>query len=166
MIQHSRDFVECGIPHLFDPGQGLILFNGEQLRNFIREARWVVTNDYEYEVLRERTGLDAQAIAEQVDALIVTRGAEGSDVITVDGTTHIEPTGAERVEDPRTTPPAWTKSSNGFSRRTVTGSRAQASGATVVGIEDAFRVRTNRKRIRRYRFRRCLVRMAWGRPRG
>lgn len=100
MLQHSRDFQAEGIPHLFDPGQGLILFNGEELKKLVNEADWVVVNDYEYEVLRDRTGLSGEAIALHVEALIVTRGAEGSVVITQDGETAIEPVKADRIADP------------------------------------------------------------------
>ena len=78
MIQHSHDFAEAGMPHIFDPGQGMTLFNGEELKQFVREAKYIVVNDYEYQLLKERTGLGGKAIAEQVEALIVTRGAEGS----------------------------------------------------------------------------------------
>ncbi|MEJ8566933.1 carbohydrate kinase family protein [Elongatibacter sediminis] len=100
MIQHSHDFVEAGIPHLFDPGQGMILFNGNQLRNFISEANWLIVNDYEYEVLQERTGMPGHLIARQVEALIVTRGPDGSELITAYGHTDIEPTLADAVKDP------------------------------------------------------------------
>jgi adenosine kinase len=100
MLQHSGDFVELGIPHLFDPGQNLILFNGEELRAFLEEARWVVVNDYEYQLLQERTGLGGKAIAGLVEALIVTRGAEGSTIITTDGETAVEAAQAHEIKDP------------------------------------------------------------------
>jgi adenosine kinase len=100
MIQHSRDFVEAGIPHIFDPGQGMPLFNGEELRQFIREARYVVVNDYEFQMLKERTGLDGDAIAKQVEALIVTRGAEGSVLRSRDGLTEIGAVEPDDVQDP------------------------------------------------------------------
>jgi len=100
MLQHSRDFVQSGIPHIFDPGQGMILFNGEQLRQFIDEARWIALNDYEFQVLQERSGLNAASIAKQVEALIVTRGADGSTVITRDGETEISPVKPDSVKDP------------------------------------------------------------------
>jgi len=100
MIQHSHDFRELGIPHIFDPGQGMTLFNGDELRQFIEEARWVVVNDYEYQLLRERTGLDGQAIAAQVEALIVTRGAEGSTIITQGEEIAVAPVKPDSVKDP------------------------------------------------------------------
>jgi len=100
MIQHSRDFVQAGIPHIFDPGQGMILFNGEQLRQFIEEARWIALNDYEFQVLQERTGMNAAEIAQQVEALIVTRGGDGSVVITREGETEIAVVKADAIKDP------------------------------------------------------------------
>ena len=100
MQQHSRDFPDQGIPHIFDPGQAMILFNGDEMKTFIENATWVVTNDYECEVLQQRTGWSREKIASQVEALIVTRGAEGCTVYTRNGSTPIEPTKAEAVKDP------------------------------------------------------------------
>ncbi|RPH95290.1 MAG: carbohydrate kinase family protein [Lysobacterales bacterium] len=100
MLQHSRDFVAAGIPHIFDPGQAMTLFNGEELAQFIEEAQYLVVNDYEFQLLKERTGLDGTAIAERVEAMIVTRGAEGSVLRTRDGLTEIAPVEPDDVLDP------------------------------------------------------------------
>jgi len=100
MIQHSRDFAEAGIPHIFDPGQGMTLFNGDELRQFIREAKYVVVNDYEFQLLKERTRLDGKQIAEQVEALIVTRGGEGSVIRTRDDVHTIAAVDPDDVQDP------------------------------------------------------------------
>ncbi len=100
MIQHSRDFRREGIPHIFDPGQGMTLFNGVELKQFVRDADYIVVNDYEFQLLKERTGLDGEAIANQVEALIVTRGAEGSILRTRDGEKDIKPVTPEDVQDP------------------------------------------------------------------
>jgi adenosine kinase len=78
MLQHAEQFALGGIPYLFDPGQGMTLFDGEDLRRFIEGATWLAVNDYEASLLCERTRLTLEAIAERVEALIVTRGAEGS----------------------------------------------------------------------------------------
>jgi adenosine kinase len=78
MIQHAAQFAAAGIPFIFDPGQGLPMFNGDELRAFIKQATWVAVNDYEWQLVQEKTKLSAQEIAGQVEALIVTRGAEGS----------------------------------------------------------------------------------------
>jgi adenosine kinase len=100
MIQHSRDFAEAGIPHIFDPGQGMTLFNGAELKQFIHEAKYIVVNDYEYQLLKERTGLDGGEISRQVEALIVTRGAEGSVLRTRDNMHTIGSVNPDDVQDP------------------------------------------------------------------
>ena len=80
MIQHAREFHAAGIPFIFDPGQGLPMFNGEDLMNFINIASYVTVNDYEAQLLQERTGKTLAQIAGQVKALIVTLGAKGSEI--------------------------------------------------------------------------------------
>ncbi len=84
MVQHAAQFAEAGIPLLFDPGQGLPMFDGPELLDFIAKATWIAVNDYEGQLLAERTGLPLGEVARRVRALIVTRGAEGS-VIHADG---------------------------------------------------------------------------------
>lgn len=100
MIQHSHDFPAAGIPHIFDPGQAMPMFNGEELRGFIERADWIVMNDYEYQLLRERTGLSGQEISEQVRAFVVTLGGEGSNVYEKGEKTHIEAAKVSEVKDP------------------------------------------------------------------
>lgn len=80
MLTHARQLHDAGVPFVFDPGQGLPMFNGEELRHFIELASWVTLNDYEAQMLCDRTGLTLDAIATQVRGLIVTLGAEGCDV--------------------------------------------------------------------------------------
>jgi adenosine kinase len=100
MVQHAAEFAEAGIPLLFDPGQGLPMFDGAELLDFISKATWIAVNDYEGQLLCERTGLSHREIASRVQALIVTRGAEGS-VIHAAGREHVIPTAApEAVVDP------------------------------------------------------------------
>ncbi|MDM4769321.1 carbohydrate kinase family protein [Solimonas sp. SE-A11] len=82
MLLHARQFAEAGIPFIFDPGQGLPMFGGDDLRDFIQKASYVAVNDYEAELLMERTGWTLRQIAERLDALIVTRGGKGSHIIT------------------------------------------------------------------------------------
>jgi adenosine kinase len=85
---------------VFDPGQGLPLFDGSELVTLIDQARYVAVNDYEGRLLSERTGLSLAAIAERVQALIVTHGADGS-VIHADGDRWTIPAAkAETVRDP------------------------------------------------------------------
>jgi adenosine kinase len=82
MIQHAAEFAAAGIPFIFDPGQGLPMFSGDDLRAFIKQATWVAVNDYEWQLVQDKTKLSAEEIASQVEALIVTRGAEGSVIYT------------------------------------------------------------------------------------
>lgn len=84
MFQHARECHEAGIPYLFDPGQGLPMFNGEELLHFIEMADYVAVNDYEGQLLQDKTGLSLESIASKVKALIITRGADGS-LIMADG---------------------------------------------------------------------------------
>jgi adenosine kinase len=78
MLQHAREFSESGIPFIFDPGQGLPMFNGEELLDFVRQADFVATNDYEAKLLQERTGKSVEELSKLVKAFVVTQGAQGS----------------------------------------------------------------------------------------
>ncbi|MDE2598254.1 MAG: carbohydrate kinase family protein [Rhodocyclaceae bacterium] len=80
MLQHARDFKAAGTPFIFDPGQGLPMFNGEELLAFVKQADYCTVNDYEAKLLCERTGLTLEQLAQEVKALIVTLGADGSDI--------------------------------------------------------------------------------------
>ncbi|HEV2321111.1 MAG TPA: PfkB family carbohydrate kinase, partial [Gammaproteobacteria bacterium] len=84
MLQHARQFKDAGIPFIFDPGQGMPLFSGEELKAFIDMADWVAVNDYESQVLERKTGLSAYEIAARVKGMIVTWGAKGA-VVYADG---------------------------------------------------------------------------------
>lgn len=100
MLQHAREFHEAGIPFIFDPGQGMPMFNGDELNAFIDQASYVTVNDYEGRMLEERTGTSAERLAQRVKALIVTRGGDGS-AIFADGQRHdipaVKPT---QIADP------------------------------------------------------------------
>ena len=100
MMQHAEQFAAAGIPFIFDPGQGLPMFNGEELTGFIAKAGYVTVNDYEGQLLSERTGLSHEAIAKRVKALIVTRGAEGSYVYTEGKRIDIPCAKARELKDP------------------------------------------------------------------
>jgi adenosine kinase len=78
MLAHAEQFAAAGIPMLFDPGQGLPMFDGPELLRFIERATWIAVNDYEAQLLTERTGLDPAELGRRVRALIVTRGGDGS----------------------------------------------------------------------------------------
>jgi adenosine kinase len=76
------------------------MFGGAELANFIDQATWVSVNDYEWQMLQQKTELSAEQIVAQVEALIVTRGAEGSDIYTKTGTLHIPAVKPRAVVDP------------------------------------------------------------------
>ena len=82
MQLHAEQFVELDIPFIFDPGQGMPLFNGAELLKFIDQATWITLNDYESELMQERTGLSLEQMAERVEALIITLGSNGSKIYT------------------------------------------------------------------------------------
>jgi len=84
MLQHAQQLADHRVPFIFDPGQGLPMFSGEELLWFVQRADYVAVNDYEARLLTEKTGLTLDELARKVRALIATRGAEGSD-IHVDG---------------------------------------------------------------------------------
>jgi adenosine kinase len=82
MLKHAQEFARAGIPFVFDPGQGLPMFERKDLLGFIEQAAYVTVNDYEAQLLRERTGESLEALAQRVRALVVTRGGEGSVIHT------------------------------------------------------------------------------------
>jgi len=100
MTQHAREFHEAGIPFVFDPGQGLPMFSGEELLQFLRLADYCTVNDYEGKLLAERTGRTLEQLAAQVKALIVTRGAEGSSIFAGSERLDIPAVEAAEVIDP------------------------------------------------------------------
>jgi adenosine kinase len=100
MIEHAAQFKDAGIPFIFDPGQGLPMFGGEELALFIDQATWVAVNDYEWQMLQQKTGLTATQVAAKVDALIVTRGAEGSSIYTKERTWTVPAVTPRAVVDP------------------------------------------------------------------
>ena len=82
MVQHAREFAEAGIPFVFDPGQGMPMFSGDELLDFMKLADFACFNDYEARLLTDRTHRSLESLATEVKALIVTRGGEGSDIYT------------------------------------------------------------------------------------
>jgi len=100
MIEHARQFADRGIPFVFDPGQGLPMFDKPELDAFIDQATYITVNDYESRLLQEKTGRDLQDIASRVAALIVTRGGEGSRIHSGGATLDIPPAAVNEVADP------------------------------------------------------------------
>ncbi len=100
MLQHAREFHAAGIPFLFDPGQGMPMFDGAELLEFVRLADFVAVNDYEGQLLQEKTQLRLDQIAQQVKALVVTLGAKGSLIFTGGQQLEIPCVKADSVVDP------------------------------------------------------------------
>ncbi|MDH4456366.1 MAG: carbohydrate kinase family protein [Candidatus Methylopumilus sp.] len=100
MFKHAKECFAAGIPFLFDPGQGLPMFNGEELLGFIEMADYLAVNDYEAQMLQEKTGLDLETLASKVKALIVTLGANGSHIYADGQRFDIPPVKADIVVDP------------------------------------------------------------------
>ncbi len=100
MLQHAQQFAEADIPFFFDPGQGLPMFDGDDLKKFIDQASYVIVNDYEWQLMQERTGWSEKHIVQQVKALIVTRGGEGSDIYTPETHIRIPTAQVSQIKDP------------------------------------------------------------------
>ncbi len=100
MLEHATQFAAAEIPFIFDPGQGLPMFGGEELRQFVEQAAWVTVNDYEWQLLKERTEWDVGDLKRRVKGLIVTRGAKGSIIYTPEMDFDIPAAKPATVRDP------------------------------------------------------------------
>jgi adenosine kinase len=100
MVEHAEQFACESIPFIFDPGQGLPMFEAADLERFIEQSNWVAVNDYEWQLLQQKTGLTVRDLTQRVEALIVTRGHEGSVIHTRDGLIDIPVAKASAVVDP------------------------------------------------------------------
>jgi adenosine kinase len=100
MLAHAAQFARAGIPFVFDPGQAMTLFGGNELGTFIEQASWVTVNDYEGQLLQERTGLTTRELAARVRAYVVTQGAQGSVVYAAGRRVEIPAVKPAAVVDP------------------------------------------------------------------
>jgi len=100
MLEHAAQFAAADIPFIFDPGQGLPMFGGEELKRFIAQARWVTLNDYEWQLVQQKTGWGVAELTAQVAALIVTRGSAGSTIYTREAELEIPCAPARELVDP------------------------------------------------------------------
>ena len=107
MLQHAEQCRVAGIPFVFDPGQGLPMFSGEELAAFVEQADWVTVNDYEGKMLCERTGWSLAELSRKVRGLVVTLGAEGCEVWEQGEKTHVPGVAAAQVVDPTGCGDAW-----------------------------------------------------------
>ncbi len=100
MIEHAAQFAEAGIPFMFDPGQGMPMFEGPELMNFVAQASWLAFNDYEAKLMQERTGQTIAELATQVQAIIVTRGGAGSTIYAGAEAIEVPAAKASELKDP------------------------------------------------------------------
>jgi adenosine kinase len=100
MIQHANEFAEAGIPFIFDPGQGLPMFDAKDLKRFVEQATWVAVNDYEWQMIQQKTGWTESDVTQLAEALIVTRGPDGSVIHTKAGPIEIPCAKPKAVVDP------------------------------------------------------------------
>ncbi|MGJ7536228.1 MULTISPECIES: carbohydrate kinase family protein [Variovorax] len=107
MLQHAEQFAAAGIPFVFDPGQGLPMFDGEALRHFVDLASWVVVNDYEGKMLSQRTGWSLAEISKRVRGLVVTLASEGCEIWTDGEREHVPGVVATEVVEPTGCGDAW-----------------------------------------------------------
>jgi adenosine kinase len=107
MLQHAQQFKAAGIPFVFDPGQGLPMFDGKELANFIDLASWVTVNDYEGKMLSERTGWSSAEISRRVNGLVVTLGGDGCEVWVNGEVTLVPPERPAAIVDPTGCGDAW-----------------------------------------------------------
>jgi adenosine kinase len=107
MLQHAEQFKAAGIPFVFDPGQGLPMFDGKELGHFVDLASWVVVNDYEAKMLSQRTGWSLAEISQRVEGLVVTLAAEGCEVWTRGVREHVAAVTPAAVVEPTGCGDAW-----------------------------------------------------------
>ena len=101
MLQHAAQLSAAGIPFVFDPGQGLPMFDGKELNHFISQASWVTVNDYEARMLCERTGKSLEALSKShLKGVIVTLAADGCELWQQGSRTHVPGVKATEVLDP------------------------------------------------------------------
>lgn len=100
MMVHAQQLHAAGIPFIFDPGQGLPMFNGEELMQFIASADYLAVNDYEAQLLQQKTGHSIERLAREVKALVVTLGGKGSQIHAGGQVYDIPPVAPQAIVDP------------------------------------------------------------------
>lgn len=164
MMQHARDFADASVPFIFDPGQGLPMFSGGELLDFIELADYACFNDYEAKLLCDRTGRSLEQLAVSLKALIVTRGGEGSEIYA-DGVRHDIPcVAADEILDPTGCGDAYRSGllygiANGFDWLT-TGRLAAVMGAIKIAHRGGQNHQPSREEIAE-RFRKAFGALPW-----
>ena len=164
MLQHARDFAAAGLPFIFDPGQGLPMFSGDDLLQFMELADFACFNDYEAKLLTDRTGRSIEALAKLVKALIITRGGDGSEIHAEGQRFDIPCVEADAVIDPTGCGDAYRSGllygiSNGFDWLT-TGRLAAVMGAIKIAHRGGQNHQPSREEIAA-RFQRAFGTSPW-----
>ncbi len=151
MLAHAQALAERGIPFLFDPGQAMPLFDGPDLLRFVEQARYVAVNDYEGKLLETKTGIPLTSLTRNLDALIVTRGAAGSEIHRGGKIVQIPAAPVRTVADPTGCGDAYRAGilygiAQGFDWET-TGRLASVMGAIKIEHHGAQRHEANRAQI-------------------
>jgi adenosine kinase len=100
MVRYARECREMGIPYIYDPSQQVARMSGDELKDGVVGARIIICNDYEYEILCEKTGLDAAAMLQHAEAVIVTKGEKGSSIVLGDRTVDTPAVAPAEAVDP------------------------------------------------------------------
>jgi adenosine kinase len=101
MVKYAAECQALDIPYLYDPSQQIVRLTGEELTMGLKGSSMLIVNEYEFEMLREKTGLTPQQIrTAPSEACVITRGAEGSRMWTKDGVYHVPPAAPQRIDDP------------------------------------------------------------------
>jgi adenosine kinase len=100
MVQYAEECRAIGVPYIFDPGQQCARLSGDELRDGIKDARLVICNDYEFELIRQKTGLGEEGMLQQATALVITRGEQGSSLYEKSGRVDVKALTPYRIVDP------------------------------------------------------------------
>jgi len=100
MVQYAEECRTIGVPFIFDPGQQCARLSGDELRDGIKGARLVICNDYEFELIRQKTGLDADGMLQEANALVITRGEDGCSLYEKSGRVDVKALTPHRIVDP------------------------------------------------------------------
>lgn len=100
MVQYAEECGTMGLKYIWDPGQQCARMDGSQLRDGIRGAYMVVCNDYEFELIRQKTGMAEADVLREVPLLVITRGEKGCTVMSPEGTIDVPAVPPDRIEDP------------------------------------------------------------------
>ena len=100
MVRYAGECRELGVPYIYDPSQQVARMGGDDLKQGVVGAHMVICNDYEFEIIREKTGMDAAAMLQHAEAVIVTRGEKGASIVLRDRTIEIPAVAPDAIVDP------------------------------------------------------------------